>query len=292
MSKKTKNQLRTNGKEYEKFVASLQQAIMNSENHALQKNIEIELNKKITDNCGVKREFDIYWEYELGGITYKTIIECKDYNSNISVEKIDSLIGKTKDLPDIKAVFATKKGYQSGAQIKADHNKIDLLIVREQNDSDWEDENGNPYIKIIDITTHFHLPARITKFIPLADGKWVQENTDIDITKPLEFSERNDKIIIEDVDENKRYSILELENKLRAKHKGEYGSFQKEKKFKNAFIWYENLKIKIVSYKIEYSIPKPLIQPMQIDFSKELIGVIEYLQKGTKKSVFKNGIVR
>lgn len=284
--------MHNNGKKYEKFVASLQQALINSETVTAQKNIKIELNKKIVDNCGVEREFDLYWEYELAGITYKTVIECKDYNSNISVEKIDSLIGKIKDIPDIKAVFASKQGYQRGAKAKANHNKIDLLIVREQNETDWKDENGNPYLKIIDINMHFNLPAKITKFIPLVDGKWVQENTDIDTSKPLNVSERNDEIIIDDLDENTKYSLLELENQLRLTHKGEFGNFKREKSFNNAFIFYGDLKLKLKSYKLEYTISKPIEQPIQIDFSKELIGVIEYLQKGIKKSIYKKGIIK
>ena len=117
------------GKEYESFVARLQQAILISESIAAQKNVVVETNKKLLDNCGVERQFDIFWEYQLGGFTYKTVIECKDYDSKVSVDKIDSLVGKIQDLPDLKAVLATKKGYQSGAKSKAEHNSIDLLIV-------------------------------------------------------------------------------------------------------------------------------------------------------------------
>ncbi len=112
------------GKEYEIFVASLQQALLDAENIITQKNIKVEVDKKITDNCGIDRQFDIYWEYELGGLTYKTVIECKDYASKVSVEKIDALIGKTRDIPDLKAVFATKKGYQSGLEQKPNKTKL------------------------------------------------------------------------------------------------------------------------------------------------------------------------
>ena len=98
-----------NGRDYEEFVANLQQALLDAENITNQTNIIIELNKKIVDNCGIEREFDLYWEYTFGGLRYKTIIECKDYNSNISLEKIDALIGKTRDIPDLRAVFTTKK---------------------------------------------------------------------------------------------------------------------------------------------------------------------------------------
>jgi len=139
---------------------------------------------------------------------------------------------------------------------------------------------------------HFQLPARITKFSPVLDGKWVLTNTDIDVSKPIESTERNDRVIIEDLENNERYSLHDLEQKLTPVHRGEDGNFSKEYTFKNAYIHYGTLKLKLVSYKIEYTIGKPFQQPIQIDFSKELIGVIEYLEKNTKKSVYRNGIIK
>ena len=234
----------------------------------------------------------IYWEYELGGITYKTVIECKDYNSNVSVEKIDALIGKVRDIPDLKAVFATKKGYQSGAKTKADKNKIDLLVVREQNDTDWTDEDGTPLIKKICINMHLCMPAHIHKFEPAIDGEWVKENTTIDTTKPISLSGLNNEIFIENTDTGETYSLHELASRLAPLERKEYGVFEKIEKFNNAFIHHKDLKLKLAGYKIEYSISKPINEPIEIDFSKELIGVVEYLQKGTKKSIFKDGIIK
>lgn len=280
------------GKEYELFVAKLQQALLNAEAITTQKNIRVEVDKKIADNCGIERQFDIYWEYELGGITYKTVIECKDYNSNVSVEKIDALIGKIRDIPDLKAVFATKKGYQSGAKTKADQNKIDLLIVREQNDTDWTDEDGTPFIKKICINMHLCMPAHIHKFEPVIDGEWVKENTAIDTSKPISLSGLNNEIFIENADTGETYSLHELASRLAPLESKECGVFEKIEKLNNAFIYHKDLKLKLAGYKIEYSISKPINEPIEIDFSKELVGVVEYLQKGTKKSIFRDGIIK
>jgi hypothetical protein len=277
-----------NGREYELFVAGIQQALLDAENITTQKNIKVEVNKIISDNCGIERQFDIYWEYELGGLSYKTVIECKDYNSNVSVEKIDALIGKIKDIPDLKAVFATKKGYQSGAKIKSDRNRIDLLIVREQNDSDWTDADGNPLIKTIVIDLYALIPAQINKFEPTLDDKWLKENN---ISKPPNISGLNNEIFIEDVDKGESYSIYDLANKLVPLDDKKYGVFGKEEKFENAFIKAKDVRLKMMSYKVEYVIAKPIHSTLEKDFSKEMIGVIEYLQKGTKKSIFKNGII-
>ena len=280
------------GKQYELFVANLQQALLDAENVTTQKNIKIETNKKILDNCGIERQFDIYWEYELGGLTYKTVIECKDYNSSITVEKIDALIGKVKDIPDLKAVFATKTGYQSGAKTKADRNKIDLLVVREQNDSDWKDADGTPLIKKICINLQVSMPAQIHKFEPIIDREWIKENTGLDTSQPLSIAGSNNEIYIDDIDGGAKYSLYDLAAKLSPFDGKEYGSFEKRENFDNAFICHKDVKLKITSYRVEYSIFKPDTIPIERDFSKELIGVIEYLQKGTKKSIFQKRIIR
>jgi hypothetical protein len=280
------------GKEYEEFVARLQKAIFDSEQYTSQKNILIQKNKKLLDKNGLEREFDIYWEYELGGFTYKTIIECKDYNSTISIEKIDALIGKIKDIPDLKAIFATKLGYQSGTRIKASQNNIDLIIVREQNDSDWTDEYGNPLIQIVNIGGTLYIPARISKFQPLFDGKWIKENTNIDITKPIQFRGLNNEIIIDDIDGKENYSLYELAEKLTSLEDNNPGEYERIKEFSDAYLVFKELRLKLRSYKVSYQIPKPIESNIHIDISQELLGVIEYLEKGIKKKIFKNGNVR
>jgi hypothetical protein len=280
------------GKEYEQFVADLQQALLNAESLTTQENIKVERDKKIVDDCGVERQFDIYWEYDLGGFTYKTVIECKDYSSNISIEKIDALIGKTRDIPGLKAVFATKKGYQSGAKAKAEKNKIDLLIVREQNESDWVDKDGTPLLKKICVNIRLCMPAHIHEFAPIVDGKWIKENTSIDTSKAMSFCGLNSEVFIEDILSDEKYSLHELSGKLAPLENKEYGVFEKIENFENAFIYCQELKLKLVGYKIKFSIPKPIDQLIEIDGSKELIGVVEYLQKGTKTSIFKHGIIK
>lgn len=280
------------GKDYEQFVKSLQQALLDSEDLIKQKNVKIETNKKITDNCGVEREFDLYWEYELAGVTYKTVIECKDYQSRVSLEKIDALIGKIRDLPDLKAVFATKTGYQSGAKAKAEFNKIDLLIVREESDEDWQDESGNPFIKEIAINMELVSAARTISFSPEIDGNWAKENTDLDLSKPFNLNMRNDLITIEDNEKAEKYTILQLEERLGANHRGESGEFEQERKFDDAYIYCDGLKLKLRGYKIRYSVSLPIKMPINIDYSKELVGVIEYLHKGTKTAVFSNRIIK
>ena len=282
----------SDGKGYEIFVQNLQQALLNSEKITKQKNIKIERNKKIIDNFGIEREFDLYWEYELAGITYKTVIECKDYASRVSIEKIDALIGKIRDIQDLKPVFATKTGYQKGAEKKARNHRIDLLIVREQEDKDWEDKEGNPLIREINIQLHIMPCPRITNFKSSIDGNWVKKNTNLSTDDLLFMSGINNEIFIEDAAKNETYSLYDLASKLDSKSNGKYGNLSYKETFEDAYLMNKGLRLKMTSYEVDYFRSKPIVNPINIDFSKELVGVIEYLHKGSSTAIFRNKIVK
>ena len=281
----------SDGKNYEIFVQNLQQALINAEEFMSQNNIEIERNKKITDNCGIDREFDLYWEYEVAGLTYKTVIECKDYASTISVEKIDALIGKTKDIPDLIPVFATKTGYQSGAKTKAKHNKIELLIVREQKDEDWEDKEGNPLIKQININIQISQPNRINSIKVEVDKDWVEKNPHINLEKYIVTPEMQDKVFVEDIDKQMTYSFLELSDKLKLDSSNS-GEHLHEEIFLDAYLLIDEIKVKLKNFKIGYTNFEPTLLPIRIDDSKELLGVIEYLSKSSSTAIFKDKIIK
>jgi len=282
----------SDGKDYEKFVQNLQQALLDSEKLSDQKNIEVERNKKIIDNFGIEREFDLYWEYELAGVTYKTVIECKDYASRVSIEKIDALIGKIRDTPDLKPVFATRTGYQSGAEKKAKSNRIDLLIVREQRDDDWEDKDGNPLVREINIQMNFMPCPRITNFKPYIDGEWLKANTTLSTDTQLVTSGMNNEIFIEDTTNNETYSLYDLAYRLDSKVNGSYGNLSHKEIFQEAYLINNGMRLKMVSYEVDFFRSKPIKNPINIDFSKELVGVIEYLHKGSATAIFKDKIIK
>lgn len=167
--------------QYEEFVLSLHYAVQKAADLTTNlRNLKFELNKKIMNEYGVEREFDIYWEYELDGATKRAIIECKNYNSRITVEKMDALVGKLSDISeDITPIFATKTGYQSGARAAARHHNVELLIVREQDISDWTDENGDALISYVQIEMHLSIPSQIHHFEPQIDATWVNSNTEL-----------------------------------------------------------------------------------------------------------------
>lgn len=278
------------GVDYEIFVQKLIQAIMNSESTIGQKNIVVRHNETICDKNGILRQFDVLWDYELGGITYKTIIECKDYNSPISIEKIDALIGKLMDFPGVRGIIATTKGYQSGAKEKAKKHNIELLCIRDQNDSDWIDSDGTPLVReIVFNMTIISIPKIVCCEIGL-DKKHIEENN-IDISS-INFSDSlNIDVFIEDLNKNEKYSLFDLQKRI-ADESDTYGEHKKEIIFENAFISDRKIRVKLKKLTVTYQIAKPQTASFNIDFSKELLGVVEYLSQSKKKIILRNGIIR
>lgn len=269
------------GKSYEEFVRSLYQAILQSEELGFggQRNIDVEINKILIDTNGIKRQFDIYWEYSLGGLTYKTVIECKDYNSKVSIEKIDALQGKLSDFPNLRGIFATKKGYQSGAEKKAIEKDIDLLIVREQNDSDWTDIDGQPLVREIHIQMNAILPARIIGFdLQLPKEATLPPTTAI-----------NNEVLITHNQTGESYTVYDLQLTLMQGHHEEEGEFEKTMIFQGT-VTTPSIEIPIEGYKVKYRIYGPAKSDLIIDFSEKLIGVIEYLNQGKKAKIYKDFI--
>lgn len=279
------------GVQYEKFVQDLMQTIINADGKVGQRNIEVKHNVKLKDNFGNERQFDVYWEYELGGVVYKTVIECKDYASKITVDKIDSLVGKLKDFPNIKGLFATTQGYQSGAEAKASANGIELLLVRGLNDSDFVGKDGQPMIRVVKINIHAILPAEIIKFEPIGDEDWIRKNTTFDLSLPISFpSCLETEIIINDLESHERYSYRDLRYKLGGEKDKE---LKFSKTFKNAFLECpNNWKIKLAGLNVLYKIPRWIESTVEIKADDIFKGVVEYLSSGIKKMVSKGGKVK
>ncbi|WP_436881651.1 restriction endonuclease [Enterobacter asburiae] len=285
------------GKEYEELVREIQRSLIDAENIPNLKNINIEKNKKIKDRSGIDREFDIYWEFEIGGNIYRSVIECKNYSSPVSIDKIDAFIGKTNDIPGLKLIYATRTGYQSGAKIKAEQHNIQLLVVREQHEDDWTDSDGSPYLKTIHLKITAATLPQIICLQTHVDRQWF--DTQDTYTEDMIFNAfkktLNDSVFINDITNNERYSIYELQKRLLIKVENlVFGEHSYTENIENGYI--ENIdasiKIKILGYNCSYIYRKPLETTSIIDFSAQVKAIVEDYHTGGKKWVFHNGVVK
>ena len=62
--------------------------------------------------------------------------------------------------------------------------------------------------------------------------------------------------------------------------------------FENAYIDYNNVKLKLKKFLFDYIRQNPIESNIEIDITKELIGVIEYINQNKKTAVFKDRIIK
>lgn len=101
-----------------------------------------------------KHQIDVYWEFEEGGITYRTIVQTKDWSESVKQEQLFAFKCILDDLPSQpRGVFVTRTGYQSGAREFAEKMGIILYELREPTDEDKAD-----WIQIFDISISMFMP--------------------------------------------------------------------------------------------------------------------------------------
>ena len=109
-------------------------------------NINVLHNVKIIGRSGASHQIDVYWEFKLAGVTYKTCIECKHYNSSVKKSHIAAFSAVLEDIGNATGIFATTEGYQEGALLFAQAKGIRLLLV-------------NPLLKTVGITMNTTIPS-------------------------------------------------------------------------------------------------------------------------------------
>jgi hypothetical protein len=146
------------GTEYEQLVKGVYETLLKAEGV---ENITVQHDISLEGKSGCEHQIDIYWEFKFAGQTYKTAIECKAFNKNVSIGRIRDFYGVLTDVPNLNGIFATQVGYQSGAKTYAAHYGISLKEVRPPKQHDWEG-------RIKDIHFEFNiLEINIEEFVPL-----------------------------------------------------------------------------------------------------------------------------
>lgn len=129
-------------KEYEILVRDLHAAL--AANSCIE-NVNVLHNVKLKGRSGATHQIDVYWEFKVAGVKYKTCIECKHYNRRVEKSDVASLIATLDDIGNATGIFATTVGYQSGAVLLAKDRGVRLLTI-------------NHLLKSVNITSNFTIP--------------------------------------------------------------------------------------------------------------------------------------
>ena len=157
------------GTEYELLVKQIYEQLILEDGV---NNVTVSHNIKLKGiRSGLHHQIDVYWEFQLAGEIHRVAIECKNYSNSVSIAKIRDFHGVIDDIGDIKGIFVSTNGFQSGAKQFADRFGITLKEIRKPIDSDWDG-----YIKSINVNLVL-IPSPQLKGIDIEfDGRWLNDN--------------------------------------------------------------------------------------------------------------------
>jgi hypothetical protein len=87
-----------------------------------------------------EREVDILIEHEVAGTKLRIAVEFRDRSRRDSIEWVDNLIGKFRDLDVHKVIAVNRVGFSEEAVQKASANGIDTRTLEKALDTDWSKE--------------------------------------------------------------------------------------------------------------------------------------------------------
>lgn len=269
--------MKNTGIEYELFIQEVQQQLLDLDERNNRKTIEVTQNKKLDDRFGVSRQFDVYWEFELGGSIYRNVIECKDYNSKVSIDRIDAFSSKISDFPNLRGFFATRVGYQSGAESKAQNHGIGLLIIREPESKDWILDDGTPLVREISIKLNLMPPCELLSFVPRMVHKEDEKR---------EISALTNEIFI--ITRTEKKSLYDIVNSL---PRDNPGRFSMEINLEEAKLETPECILDILGYELEYQVFENISNVISLNSQNETKAYIEDVTTKTRKLLKNNGSI-
>jgi hypothetical protein len=116
----------SNSKNYEILTKEIHEALLRNDGV---ENINVRHDVKIKGKSGATHQIDVYWEFRLACVKYKTCIECKQLNSTVKKMHVASFAAILDDIGNATGIFATTIGFQKGAVQLAQQKGIRLVLV-------------------------------------------------------------------------------------------------------------------------------------------------------------------
>ncbi|MEA5257493.1 restriction endonuclease [Arcicella aquatica] len=271
--------------EYEKFTQEIYQSLINVQGLTT---IEVKHNIKIKGRSGQEHQIDVYWEYVIAEIRHKVAIECKNYNSVVSVGKVRDFYGVLADIGNINGIMVTKEGYQKGSKEFAKHYGINLKELREPKDDDWKGR-----IKTIVVNMEMVLPKIKSRFI-IVDEEWVRANIKLPENETFNYSIGGmaDELWVLDSNENRLKNFNQLDQELPQNWKAEK-DLEHFYNFDDGYIKVEKFgKIKIKSIQYRYDVNISFDEELIINGQKIAKAILKDALTGEIKFFNKDGTIK
>jgi hypothetical protein len=93
----------------------------------------------VLEGRSTKHQIDVTFHFKVGSVSYRTIVQCKDWSSTVKQEQVLAFHSVLSDIPgQPRGIMVSRSGFQEGARKIAEHHGIKLYELREPRDEDWE----------------------------------------------------------------------------------------------------------------------------------------------------------
>ena len=190
---------------FEKLIAALHQATLNAEGF---ENISVQHNVTIPCKSGATAQFDVYWKFKQAGVVHEVAIECKNYNSTVSVGKVREFAAKLQDAGNVRGIMVSRKGFQDGAKKVAKDSGIMLKKYQFPNEMDWTGR-----VRTIVMTMHMYTLDNVRHTFDF-DLQWMHEHYPDQKRFSSERMVSTEEILFVKEDGTRIKSLHELTNEL------------------------------------------------------------------------------
>ena len=93
----------------------------------------------ILEGRSTNHQIDVTFEFIAGSVSYRTIVQCKDWGSPVKQEQVLAFRSVLEDIRgQPRGIMVSRSGFQEGARRYAEDHGIKLYELREPQDTDWE----------------------------------------------------------------------------------------------------------------------------------------------------------
>ena len=252
-------------------------------------NVNVQHNIKLLGKSGCNHQIDVFWEFKLAGEVHKVAIECKNFAKEVSIAKVRDYFGVMYDIGNIKGIFASRKGFQSGAKKFADYYGISLKEIRQPEEEDWKGR-----LKTIHVEINV-MPTKVTGIHVEPDYEWlikegIISSEDESDKIVIATNKLNTELFVYNEDGSIIKNFLDLENELPHDYK-EGKDFKFAHRFDNGFLDSNVGKIKIKFIGFIYDIEN-VSTDLILEADNIVSAIIKDVKSGDIQFINKDGSVK
>lgn len=211
--------------EYELLTKAMYEDMLHAEGVST---VDVKHDTLVKGRSGVAHQVDVSWQFSQAAVTHTVLVECKNYASAITLDKVRNFFAVLHDIGNCRGLMVTKTGYQAGVVDFAKHYGIGLKLLRKPTEEDWKDKIKTIHVQIIPrgIVSTAEKPLQV--FIHLA-GKTLDQQKRLEAAQPSLMGQLSDTASIRLLDatgipctEEFRWWLPKLINTLKKEVGGPY----------------------------------------------------------------------